>query len=250
MLEKDLWKKLVAEFVGGFILTSAIVFPSIALHDAGIGAFLFIMFTAGLGMAMVVWLFRDISGGHANPVITFAMMLMRKVSVVTGVFYWIAQLAGAVVATYYAAGMFKIGSLTTADLSGYGVAMPVTGYKDIQASLAEAFGVFILVSAVLAVIHIKDKVQAGLVIGSALLIAVVMTVAVSGGALNPAREFGPMLLTKSIYKDTFLWIYLVAPMVGALVAVLVHMIINEKISLLITLPKARTLEHQSSDDAK
>src|SRR5437879_5895042 len=102
MFESGLGKKLVAEFLGAFILTASVVFPAIALRDAGLGAFLFIMFTAGMGLALATWLFRDISGAHVNPAVTFAMMVTRKTAVVTGVLYWIVQMAGALGAALYA----------------------------------------------------------------------------------------------------------------------------------------------------
>ncbi len=230
VLEKDLWKKLVAELVGTFILTAAVVFPAIALRDAGLGAFLFIMFTAGLGLALAVWLFRDISGGHANPAVTFGMMLIRKMSVVTGVLYWVAQLAGAVLATYYARATFKLDSSAPADLGNFGTALPTPGYKDAQIIMAEALGVFLLVSVVYAVMEMKDKVLAGLAIGFTLLIGVVMTAPVAGGALNPAREFGPMLVA-NVFKSTYVWYYLVGPFAGAVVAALLYMLLEGKLKL-------------------
>ena len=230
MFEKDLWKKLLAEFVGAFVLVLAVAFPGVALRDAGLGAFLFIMFTAGLGYAVVIWMFRDISGAHANPVVTFASMVLRRTSLITGVFYMVAQLAGSVVAALYTVATFKVeGSLSS--FMGYAVASPTPGYKDLQVALAEALGVFVLVSVVLAVSAVKDKVLAGLAIGFALLVAVVMSAPVSGGALNPAREFGALFMTKGVFKDTYLWFYLVAPLVGSAVAALVHLLLNEKVSL-------------------
>jgi MIP family channel proteins len=241
VLEKDLWKKLLAELVGAFIVTVSVVFPAIALRDAGLGAFLFIMFTAGLGLSVAVWLTRDISGGHANPAVTFAMMVAQKTSVVTGVLYWVAQLAGAVLAAYYAKATFNIEG---ADLGGLGTAMPTPGYKDAQVMMAEAIGVFILVTVVYAVMNVKDKVQAGLAIGFALLIGVVMTAPVSGGALNPAREFGPMLVSNS-FKSVYLWYFIVAPFLGALVAVIVQMIMTDGFKFKLRMPVAKKM---SADD--
>ncbi len=230
MFEKDLWKKLLAEFVGAFVLVLAVVFPGVALRDAGLGAFLFIMFTAGIGYSIVVWMFRDISGAHANPVVTFANVLLRKTTIVTGLLYWVAQLAGSVVAALYTAATFKVDG-TLSSFMGYAVASPTPGYKDIQIALAEAAAVFVLVSVVLAVAQVKEKVSAGLAIGFAMLVAIVMSAPISGGALNPAREFGVLFMTKGVFKDTYLWFYLVAPLVGSAVAALVHLVMNEKISL-------------------
>lgn len=237
MIEKDLWRKLLAEFVGTFILVSAIVFPAIALREAGLGAFLFIMFTAALGYAAAVWMFREISGAHFNPAITFGMMLIGKVKLLTGVFYWIVQMAAAFVATWYAIATFKLDTGSASELGNYGMAIPTPSYKDIQYMLAEAIGAFILVSVVMVFINIKDKYQAGLAMGAALLVAVVMAVPVSGGAINPAREFAPMILAHS-FKAVYLWYYLVAPFVGAAVAAVFYYIFaTDEIKL--SLPKVK-----------
>jgi len=223
MIEKDLWRKLLAEFVGTFILVSAIVFPAIALREAGLGAFLFIMFTAGLGYAIAVWMFRDISGAHVNPAVTFGMMLIGKVKLLTGVFYWIVQLAAAFVATWYAIATFRLDTGSASELGNYGMAMPTPSYKDIQYMLAEAIGAFVLVGVVMFFLNLKDRYQAGLAIGAAFLVAIVMAVPVSGGAINPAREFAPMILARG-FKAVYLWYYLVAPFVGAAVAAIFYYI--------------------------
>lgn len=226
MIEKDVWKKLLAEFVGTFVLASAVIFPAIALREAGLGAFLFIMFTAGLGLAIATWLFRDVSGAHVNPAVTFAMMLKRQTAVVTGVLYWIAQLAGAVVAAYYARATFRLESGSAEELANFGMALPTPGYKDAQLMMAEALGAFLLVMVILAVAEVKDRVVAGFAIGSALLVAVILTAPISGGAINPAREFGPMIVANA-FKREYLWYYLVAPLLGALAAVLVDTIVRD-----------------------
>lgn len=230
-LEKDLWKKLLAEFVGTFIFAAAVIFPSIALREAGLGAFLFIMFTAGVGLTVAVWLFRDVSGGHVNPVVTFGMMLLAKMKVFTGVLYWIAQLAGATVAAYYAIATFKLDTGSAQELGNYGMAMPVQGYKDYQVVLAEAIGAFLLVSVVYAAMAVKEKVYAGIMIGAALLLGIVMVAPVSGGALNPAREFAPMLLAKG-FKSAYVWDYIVGPFAGAAAAAIVYYLFSaEKLNL-------------------
>lgn len=226
MFEAGIGKKLVAEYLGGFILTASVVFPSIALRNAGLGAFLFIMFTAGLSLAVATWLFRDISGGHANPAVTFAMMLTKKTSIVTGVLYWIVQMAGALGAALYAQAVFKIDTGSATELNNLGAAIPTPDYKNFQIMMAEALGVFLLVMVVLAVQKIQSKVEAGLAIGFALLVGIVMTAPISGGALNPAREFGPVLAA-GVFKQEYVWFYLVAPFIGALVAVVLHMLIND-----------------------
>lgn len=226
MIEKGTGRKLLAEFVGTFLLACAVLFPGIALRDAGLGAFLFIMFTAGLGLAIVTWLFRDVSGAHVNPAVTFAAMLTRQVSILMGVLYWVAQLAGGIAAAYYARGTFKLDTGSASELANYGMAVPTPGYKDAQIMMAEAIGVFILVLVVLAVSQVKDKILAGLAIGAALLVAVIISAPVSGGAINPAREFGPMIVANAFQK-TYLMYYLLAPALGALAAVLVDTIIRE-----------------------
>jgi len=239
MFEKGLGKKLIAEYVGTFIVTASVVFPAIALREAGLGAFLFIMFTAGLGLAVATWLFRDVSGAHVNPAVTFAMMVTRRTSVVMGVLYWIVQFAGAMGAALYAQATFKLDSASSAsDLANLGTALPTPGYHDYQIMLAEALGVFLLVSVVLAVSAVQEKVQAGLAIGFALLVGVVMTAPIAGGALNPAREFGPMFAA-GVFKSDYLWYYLVAPALGALAAAIIYLFVTDNLSLRLSVPRVR-----------
>jgi len=221
MEAQPLWKRFSAEFIASFIVTVSVVFPAISLRDAGLGAFLFIMFTAALGYGLVFLLFRDVSGGHANPATTFAMMLTRQVTILTGLFYWFAQFLGAVIAAYYAKTTFRLDTGSPEELGNLGVALPTPPYKDIQIILAEALGVAIIVFVILMVMKYADKIVASMAVAGAVLVAIVMTAPISGGALNPAREFGPMAAA-GLFKDIYVWYYLIAPFIGAAVAALLY----------------------------
>lgn len=181
--------------------------------------------------------FGAVSGGHFNPAITIAAATLRRIDPLDAVVYILAQLSGGVLGALLVKGLL----LDEGRLGHYGAATvsPLLG-GNFQGAIVEAIGTFLLVLAVVAVtLNPKARVTLnpkarhewapltyGLTYGLTLGLVVMIFGPLTGGAVNPARWFGPALI-----GDEFggVWPYLVGPLVGALVAVgLYKLVIEEK----------------------
>jgi len=160
-----------------------------------------------------------ISGAHFNPAITAAMAALRQIKLPDAAIYVVAQLAGGVA-----------GALLTKALlldEGKGVNYGATLVSDrldgaiFPGMVVEALGTFFLVWVVfgVAVNPRATKDWAALAIGSALGMAVMVFAPLTGAGFNPARAFGPAIVSGEFGgADNFLLVYVLAPVVGAIVA--------------------------------
>jgi MIP family channel proteins len=165
-----------------------------------------------------------ISGAHLNPAVTVAMTVIRQIKPPDAAIYIVAQLAGAVAGAL----------ITRALLSdvGRGVHYGAPAISDrlsgntLPAMGCEAIGTFFLMWAIVgvAVSPRATKEWAALAIGGALGMAVMVFGPLTGAGLNPARSFGPALVGNAFGGGgTFLLVYVLAPIVGALVAAVLYM---------------------------
>lgn len=165
-----------------------------------------------------------ISGAHFNPAVTVALTAIRQIKPPDAAIYIVAQLAGGVAGAL----------LTKALLSDEGAAVNygatvVSDRLDGQifpGMVAEAIGTFFLLWAIVGVaVHDRaSKEWAALAIGGALGMAVMVIGPLTGAGFNPARSFGPALVGKEFNGiDTFLLVYVVAPIIGALAAAFLYM---------------------------
>ncbi|KAH7112467.1 aquaporin-like protein [Dendryphion nanum] len=158
-----------------------------------------------------VWIFFRISGGLFNPAVTFAMLLTRSITPVKFTLLLIAQLAGSIFASFLVKVMFPT---------------PLNVRTTLSADTSLARGVFIeaiLTAELVFTIFMlaKEKHKATFIapvgIGLALFIAELVGVYYTGGSLNPARSFGPCVVTGVFDREH--WIYWVGPGIGAILAV-------------------------------
>ena len=203
-------RAILAEAIGTFVL---VVIGSFAIVSAtglgqGSGGVIILLvapFGFGLGVLAAILLFGHVSGGHFNPAVTLAAVLDGRIDVLNGIGYWIAQVVGAVAAS------FAILALISKDL------VPATrttpGVTDLQ-----AFGVEIILSAifvgVIMTVTKKQPTWAPLTIGLTLVMVHFAGIPISGASVNPARSLGPDIVSGN-YSS--LWIYITAPFIGAIV---------------------------------
>jgi glycerol uptake facilitator protein len=160
-----------------------------------------------------------VSGAHFNPAITAAMAALRQINLVDSAIYVVAQLAGGV------AGALLTKALLLDEGKGvnYG-AVSVSSILDgkiLPGMVVEALGTFFLVWVIfgVAVNPRATKEWAALAIGAALGMGVMVLAPLTGAGFNPARAFGPAIVSGEFGgADTFLLVYVLAPVVGALVA--------------------------------
>jgi MIP family channel proteins len=160
-----------------------------------------------------------ISGAHFNPAVTAAMAALRQISLIDAAIYVVAQLAGGV------AGALLTKALLLDEGKGvnYG-AVAVSSRLDgaiFPGMVVEALGTFFLVWVIVGVAVNPRATQewAALAIGAALGMAVMVFAPLTGAGFNPARAFGPAIVSGEFGgADNFLLVYVLAPVVGAIVA--------------------------------
>jgi MIP family channel proteins len=212
----------VAEAVGTFLLVFFIC-GFISVASAGSGG----IDLAELGLAhafilaVLIYSLGGTSGAHFNPAVTFGLWSLKKISTPNAVVYVVCQLVGAVLAALLVLLLFN----DVGNAVNYGAtAINGTVLQDGSAWLAliaEALGTFLLMWAImgLAVNPRGEAPLAGLGIGAALGVAVMVFGPATGGGLNPARWLGPAIASGEF--DDF-WLYIVGPLVGAIAAALAY----------------------------
>jgi MIP family channel proteins len=202
-----------AEFIGTmlFVLVGA---GSVIANQGG-AAGLAIALAHGIGLAVVVTIMMPISGGHINPAVSFALWLGKQIDAMTLGKYVLAQLLGAIVAALLIKATFPSAAVRMTSLGTPQVAGSMT---NLWAPIAlEALFTFFLVSAVFGT-AVSPQAQrvAGFAIG-----LVVLVCALGGGGpltgavMNPARAFGPALVSWDWHAQAVYWI---GPLVGAAAA--------------------------------
>jgi MIP family channel proteins len=206
--------RLMAELVGtfgfffiGFSGIAASVNLPGSIAPAGVAA------GFGLGLGLMIAAFGQISGGHYNPAVTLGLAAARRFPTAAVVPYWIAQLIGGFIAALVAALIY------TNDVKDHLVTNPGQGVPDWRALLAELVATFLFVSVVITVATDDTAPWKGILapvaIGGFIFTAALTIGPTSGGSFNPARSIDP-----AIYALEFgnLWIYIVGPLVGAVIA--------------------------------
>ena len=214
---RDSWRHFVAEFVGTFALvfvgSGAIMATHITHSNA---ALVEVALAHGLVLAVMVSALMRISG-HFNPAVTLGMLATRRIEVLMAALYIIAQVLGAVIAGYALKASFPAAVFVETRGGGQTVALDITGG---QAFTLEAIATFFLVFVVYGTaVDLRGPKIGGLAIGFVVAADILAIGPLTGASMNPARSFGPAVAS-GIYEAQLL--YLLAPIVGALVAGLLY----------------------------
>lgn len=207
-------RRLVAEFFGTFMLvffgTGAVLTNVFPKADFGL---LGIAFASGIAFAVAVTATMSISGGHLNPAITAGMLAIRRIDAKTAGLYIVTQLLAAVVASLTLKSILPSGVTKVLALGTPAIAANITLQGAI---IIEAILTFFLMSAVMGTVVSAERPKiAGFGIGLTLFIGILIGGPLTGAALNPARAFGPALVSGQWVSQGVYW---VGPIVGALVA--------------------------------
>ena len=186
----------------------------------------------GLVLLVLVYAIGPISGCHINPAVTIGFLVARRISFTDAIGYWIAQFAGAIGG---AAALFGIVhetpgySRTTIGLGtdGYG-SHSMVGLNGTGAFIVEIILTFIFVFVILSVTRrASNAAVAGLVIGLALTLVHIIGIPLDGTSVNPARSLGPALFVGGAALSQ-LWVFIVAPLIGGIVAAIVYVVLYPK----------------------
>lgn len=210
----------VAELLGTFLFFAIGLSSVQAVGALGGAAPLLVVvpLAFGLGLLAAIFAFGHLSGGHFNPAVTVAMVIDRRTTPTDAVGYIVGQVIGAIAA----AGLVLV--LWSQEAVARTITAPGSGFSDIGAVIFE----IVLTAIFLLVILSSTKHASALAALSIPLTLVAIHLAAvpfTGASVNPARSIGPALVGGDVSK---LWIYLVAPILGAVVAALVYRAVNPK----------------------
>jgi aquaporin Z len=214
---RDAWRHFAAEFIGIF----ALVFVGgasimAAQHSNNSNGLLVAAIAHGVILALMVTATMRISG-HLNPAVTIGFLVTRRIAPVMGVIHIIAQLLGAVLAAYALKAIFPADVAAATRLGGQSIALDVTTG---QAILCEFIATFFLMFVVFgtAVDPQAPKVG-GFAIGLTVTADILAIGPLTGASMNPARSFGPAVVSGIFEAQSIYWI---GPILGAIAAALLY----------------------------
>lgn len=190
------------------------VFAGTVQPFASVGT-LGVAFAFGLAVLTMVYTIGKISGCHINPAITLGMLLSKRISGKDAGMYMVFQVIGAIIGSSILFILAKDSGSTTT-LTG------ANGYHDlVQAFVAETVFTFIFLLVVLgSTSKGANNKFAGIAIGLALVLIHIVCIPITGTSVNPARSIGPALFQGGEALSQ-LWLFIVAPFLGAAIAAFV-----------------------------
>lgn len=230
--------KFVSELIGTFGLVlfgcgaAAVAGMDTAAGLSGLGL-LGISIAFGLSVVVFAYAIGGISGCHINPAVTIGMLVKGNISLKDSVYYIVAQLLGALL------GAFVLQQILSGQIAGFNPGEWAygsngwgegyqNGYNTTAAFLTEAVLTFLFLFVIFgATSKWGNGGMAGLAIGLTLVLIHLVAIPVTGTSVNPARSFGPALLAGGVALNQ-LWLFIVAPLVGATVAAGLWKVLDQK----------------------
>jgi len=222
-------KKYFAELIGTFSLVlfgcgSAVIAGNMAVGPAGIGL-LGISIAFGFAVVAMAYAIGGISGCHINPAVTIGVLTAGKMTVKDAIGYIIAQCTGAILgaAVLYLIATGRPGFVMPEwglGANGWGEGY-LNEYNTLSAFVIEAVMTFLFIFVILGTTSkFGNGAMAGLAIGVTLMLIHLVTIPVTGTSVNPARSLGPAIFSggKALAQ---LWLFFVAPIIGAIIAAIV-----------------------------
>ena len=213
-------KKYVAELVGTFVLVFAACGTAAVVGDKMTGplataGYLITALAFGLVIVAMAYSIGNVSGCHINPAVSLGVFISGGMDVIDFIGYLVAQFAGAT------AGAAVLRALLGAD-SGLGSNALYEGSAG-KSFIIEMILTCIFVTAILGVTSKPDfGSAAGLVIGGTLTLVHLLGIYFTGTSVNPARSFGPAILSGNTQG---LWVFIVAPLCGAAIAAVFYILV-------------------------
>lgn len=207
---------MIGTFFLVFIGTGAIAADTFSGGAVGV---LGVALAFGLAVSMIVAATAKISGGHINPAVTFGMLVTGNISGKEAGTYILAQLLGATGASFVLSFISPNASITASNL---GVTLPASGVSVgtlVGLEIAMTFTLVFVIFSVAVDPNSQFKGIANFVIGLTITSCVLVGGTITGASLNPARSFGPALITGTW---DYQWAYWIAPLIGGALAAFVY----------------------------
>ncbi|KAJ7545547.1 hypothetical protein O6H91_09G124600 [Diphasiastrum complanatum] len=217
----DALKAALAEFIATFLFVfagvgSAIAYGKLLPGDLTPAGLVAIALAHGIALFVVIAATANISGGHVNPAVTFGLAIGGNITILRGALYWIAQLLGSTAASL----VLKF------IVTGEPVPVHALGANESAVSgfiweIIITFGLVFTVYATAVDSKAKGTVGgiAPIAIGFIVLANILAAAPFSGASMNPARSFGPALVTWNWDNH---WVYWAGPLIGGALAGLIY----------------------------
>ena len=213
-------KKYIAEFVGTCVLVLVACGVAVVTGANVVATSL----AFGLVIVAMAYSIGNVSGCHINPAVSLAMLITGRLSIRDFIGYVVAQILGALAGAALLG--VVLGSFKTLGANGFGEAMGASNLW--IALLVEVILTFIFVTAILGVTSKKEySNNAGIVIGLTLTLVHLIGIYFTGTSVNPARSLAPALLQGGEALSQ-VWVFIAAPLVGALLASLFYKFVLEE----------------------
>ena len=215
-------KKYLSEFIGTLVLVlfnCGVVAVSGCKGHIFDGAYVMSALGFGLVIAVMYYIFGDISGSHLNPSVSIARLITGSLSVKDFIGYLISQFSGAAVGAallwYFIGSRENLGQNT------------LHNENEAKSIIIDIVLTFVYVMTVLGVSSkVSDRTVSGVASGGALALVHLFGIYFTGTSVNPARSFGPAVFVGGAALSC-LWVFIVAPLLGGILAALVHGFINK-----------------------
>jgi MIP family channel proteins len=217
-------QKLLAEFVGTFALIfmgagSICTAQFLKTNNQGSLGLLGIAVAHGLAIGIMVTAMGHISGGHFNPAVTIGFWVTRRLNSLDTILYWIAQLAGATAAAYSLRWLVPDETWKAVQLGAPDLARDLTRFQGMAIEgVLTFFLVFVVFATAVDPRGAFNKI-AGFAIGLTITMGILMGGPFTGGAMNPARAFGPELAIRYWHNAGVYW---VGPLLGGVLAASIY----------------------------
>ena len=228
-------KKFIAEFIGTMVLvvlgcgTAMLV----GCDAANGGGYILTALAFGLVIVGMAYCVGNISGCHINPAVSLGVLISGGMSVADFIGYIISQCLGAFAGAGVLAAIFGLGGVK--DMTGGFGSNGLAGVNGsvVAGLIVECFLTFVFVLTILGVTSKKAGHGSfgGLIIGLTLTLVHILGIGLTGTSVNPARSFGPALVAMmngNAEPMGALWVFIVAPFVGAALAAGVYRFLEGK----------------------
>jgi aquaporin NIP len=225
----SLGRRLGAEALGTFALVFFGAGAIMVEADTGALGQLGVALAFGLAITTMIYALGHVSGAHFNPAVSLGFALSRHFPWSRVAAYWVAQVLGAT-------GAALLLRASLGDVANVGTTLP--SGSDRQAFLWEVVLTFFLMLVIMAVATDTRAVgeAAALAVGGTVALGALVGGSVSGASMNPARSLGPALVSGELEA---LWIYLLAPLVGASLGTVVYQLLRGEPGALSSIPTPR-----------
>jgi aquaporin Z len=209
-------KKGIAELVGTFALvfcgTGAIVIDQVS---GGAVTHVGVSITFGLIVLAMIYALGDVSGAHINPAVSLSFLVAGRIKSNEVALYILFQFAGAFLASLSLKLMFP-------QIQNLGVTIPAG--SNIQSFVLETILTFFLMFVIMNVsTGEKEKgITAGIAVSSVVGLEAMFAGPICGASMNPARSLAPAIVSGNMEYIKCQWIYIMAPVLGAMLAVFVY----------------------------